>query len=134
MEYRQNVDWRESEHPRDKGGKFTEKGNAQERYDAYQTERERLTRKYGNYPSEQPKRKQVKLDKREYAIVHNARAQKYAKYRRDGIPKLDYVFTDSKFVTFRNTSRDDFVVRNIVNIEGNQAIIARIIKEIENGR
>jgi len=30
VEYRQNADWRESDHPRDKDGKFTEKGSQAE--------------------------------------------------------------------------------------------------------
>lgn len=133
MEYRQNADWREEEHPRDKGGKFAEK--AQSRHDEYEAEQDRLRRKYDSeYSGERTKRKQVKLDKREYALVDRARKEKYAEYRRSGVPKLDYVFTDDKFVTFRNTSRDNFVVRNVVEIEDNQDFISYIIKEIENGR
>lgn len=62
-EYRQNADWRESEHPRDGKGRFSEKGSSQAKFDEYQSERERLTRKYdSDRQRDRPKRKQVSKD------------------------------------------------------------------------
>lgn len=105
MEYRQNANWCETQHPRDSDGKFTSKG-----------------------------RVHTKLSKSEYAIVRNARAQKFAEYRRGGVPKRDYVFTSNKFVVFINNSRDDFVVRSVLSVENDRELIARVIKELENGK
>lgn len=87
MEYRQNADWRESYHPRDKDGKFTEKGSQAEHSTSLRTAENAFS---------------VKLGKREYAIVRNARAQKFAEYKHNGLPKQDYVFTDKSFVIFDN--------------------------------
>ena len=134
MEYRQNADWTESEHPRDSDGKFREKGSAQTRYDRDVEKSEVQTRKWTADSVSERKREKVKLSKREYAIADKARKEKFAEYRRNGMTKQDYVFTDSKFITFTNNSRDNFSIRSVVDIEGNQAVIARIIKEINNER
>ncbi len=123
MEYRQNADWREDDHPRDDDGKFTEKGDS------------RTTSKsiVGTKPNSE--QKSVKLSKRDYAIVYNARAQKFAQYRRnEHIPKKDYVFTKDYFVVFNNKGITDFSISKVIKIEGNEEKIAVLWREIDEER
>lgn len=108
-EYRQNADWRERDHPRDTDGKFADKGNT-------------------IASSKQPKRKQVKLNKREYAIVCHKRAEQYAKQKYEGVVlKEDYVFTDKSFVAFQNLSYGNFKVVIVLDIEKDKEIIGEYL-------
>ena len=113
-EYRQNADWSESDHPRDSDGKFTYKTNVHAKQER---------KEHKATVDLKPQRKQHKLSKREYAIVRSARAQKFAEYRRNGIPKHDYVYTGNSFVMFRNLGRDNFRVAIVLDIESDRELI-----------
>lgn len=116
MKYEQNSNWRESDHPRDSEGKFT---------DSTGTKIRKWT------ADAEPKRKQIKLSACEYAIADKARKEKYAEYRRNGMPKQDYVFTDGKFVVFINRSRDNFIISQVLDIEKDRDLINAYIGEIQ---
>lgn len=119
MEYRQNANWNENEHPRDSNGRFTDKQGGEQ------------VSKGTDDSRTQRQRKPVALSKREYAIVDSARKQKFAEYRRNGIPKQDYVFTDGKFVIFTNKSRDNFVINQILDIEKDRDFINAYLGDLK---
>lgn len=116
------AEFKESEHPRDSGGKFAEKQGAEQ------------TRKWTADPKPQRQRKQTAISKREYAIVDSARKQKFAEYRRSGVPKQDYVFTDNKFVLFTNNTRDEYKINIALDIEQEQDKIAHHVALLEKER